>query len=413
MAEHSKFFDSIDPLAPDKVYTADEFTGYFEKLVTTGIMKGESNMLKVETIGSNMNTTVDTGAAYINGRLYENDSKLSLTHEVEALGKSRIDRVVVRLILDVDSRYIKAFVKKGVAGVSPVVPALVQTKGIYEVSLAQVKVIGGQTYINAVDVTDERGKDVICPWAGSKILPNFDDVALAGLVSKVDTMSTLADGIHAGGEYSVILPNVTEYATGMAITIKTNSPNTGPASINVNNLGKKRIHDSYGEAVNANFVLKGFALYELRYNGEYFVAIGLVSLNDTLTSTSTTAAATANAVKMVNDKVDSTPLAITPIAPFLEGYTGAFRVSKNARHVGVNIELTNDTALLAQAYQLGNLPAGYRPLVLTVGYVTGIVSGKFLYIPVTISPMGSIILQNTASIPSVNQLAGSIFFVLP
>ena len=28
MAEHSKFFDSLNPLDPDKVYTADEFMGF-------------------------------------------------------------------------------------------------------------------------------------------------------------------------------------------------------------------------------------------------------------------------------------------------------------------------------------------------------------------------------------------------
>ncbi|MBO0602694.1 hypothetical protein I2483_13585 [Sporosarcina sp. E16_3] len=194
MAEHSRFFDSLDPLNPDKVYTADEFTSYFHTLITTGIMKGAGNMLKVGTSGSNMITTVDTGTAFLNGRQYENDSILTLLHEVEALGKSRIDRLVLRLVLDLDARYIEAFVKKGVAGVSPSAPPLERTANVYEISLAQVKVIGGQTYINAVDVTDERGKDVICPWAGSNILPNFDAEGLQDLVEKVATMYSLTNG---------------------------------------------------------------------------------------------------------------------------------------------------------------------------------------------------------------------------
>lgn len=175
MAEHSRFFDSLNPLEPDKVYTADEFTSYFHALITSGIMKGEGNMLKVETSGSNMNTTVDTGTAFLLGRQYENDSKLSLTHEIETLGRSRIDRVVLRLVLDMDARYIKAFVKKGVGGTAPIPPPLERTGNVYEISLAQVKVIGGQTYINAADVTDERGNPDVAPWAGSKILPNFSD----------------------------------------------------------------------------------------------------------------------------------------------------------------------------------------------------------------------------------------------
>lgn len=185
MAEHSKFFDSLNPLDPDKVYTADDFMGFFGKLITNGVMKGEANMLKVETSGSNMNTIVDTGTAFLKAREYENDSKLSLTHEVEALGKSRIDRVVIRLMLNVDYREARAFVKKGVAGVAPVVPQLERTDDLYEISLAQVKVIGGQTYINVADIVDERGKVDICPWAGSKILPNFDADGLEQLVKDV------------------------------------------------------------------------------------------------------------------------------------------------------------------------------------------------------------------------------------
>lgn len=175
MAEHSRFFDSIDPDEPDKVYTADEFISYFHALITSGVMKGAGNMLKVETSGSNMNTTVDTGTAFLNGRQYVNDSKLSLTHEIETLGRSRIDRVILRLVLDMDARYIRAFVKKGVAGTAPIPPPLERTGNVYEISLAKVKIIGGQTYINSADVTDERGTPDIAPWAGSKILPNFSD----------------------------------------------------------------------------------------------------------------------------------------------------------------------------------------------------------------------------------------------
>ncbi|WP_342538441.1 hypothetical protein MKY15_20570 [Sporosarcina sp. FSL K6-1540] len=233
MAEHSKFFDSLNPLDPDKVYTADEFIDYFEKLITTGIMKSEANMLKVETSGSNMNTTVDTGAAYLNGRLYENDAKLSLTHEVEALGKSRIDRVVVRLVLSVDARYIKAFVKKGVAGVSPIAPPLERTGDIYEISLAQVKVIGGQTYINVADVVDERGKVDICPWAGSKILPNFNDAALAELVAKVENLTantswkttTLLNGWAGTFEYRKNAVGILE------LSFIANATNTHPTTL--------------------------------------------------------------------------------------------------------------------------------------------------------------------------------------
>ncbi|KAA0941690.1 hypothetical protein FQ087_20935 [Sporosarcina sp. ANT_H38] len=259
--------------------------GFFGKLITDGVMKGEANMLKVETSGSNMNTVVDTGTAFLKAREYENDSELSLTHEVEALGKSRIDRVVIRLMLNVDYREARAFVKKGVAGLAPVVPQLERTDDVYEISLAQVKVIGGQTYINVADVVDERGKEDVCPWAGSKILPNFDDVALAELVEKV---------------------------------------NTG--------------------LVDATTIRKG-----------------IVKLNNTLTSTLTTEAATANTVKQVNDlkanKVQESPM----IIPLVNGWTGTAKYYKDQFGVvhatGLIERTTSTTSIVA-----GNLPAGYRPV---------------------------------------------------
>ncbi|MFF5993717.1 pyocin knob domain-containing protein [Lysinibacillus sp. KU-BSD001] len=181
MAEHFSFFDPVQlpDGTYDREYNAEKFTKYFGVLVTTGVMKGVGNMLAVSANGSNMVTRIDTGIAFVEAKYYENDSFLELTHDTETLGKSRIDRIVVRMDLSTEARYVRAFIKKGVSSTSPVAPALTQTANIYEISLAQVKIVGGQTFIAANAVTDERGIDVICPWAGSNILPSFDDNALA------------------------------------------------------------------------------------------------------------------------------------------------------------------------------------------------------------------------------------------
>src|SRR5690606_26096168 len=128
--------------------------------------------------GSNMTSSVKSGVAFVEGRYYYNDALLQLTHDTEVVGLSRIDRIVVRMDLSTDARYVKVFIKKGVPAASPLPPTLTQTTQLYEISLAQVLVVGGQTYIAANAVTDERGKDIICPWAGSKILPSFDNNAL-------------------------------------------------------------------------------------------------------------------------------------------------------------------------------------------------------------------------------------------
>lgn len=222
MTEQYRFFDSANPLEPDRAYNAQEFTDYFKALVTTGVMKGTGNQLTVTTSGSNMISTIDTGIAFLIGRYYENDSLLALTHDTEAVGKNRIDRIVIRMDLSTGARYVKAFVKKGVASASPVIPPLVQTASLYEISLARILIVGGQTFIATNAVTDERGTDIICPWAGSKILPNFNEDALAehvinemlhkqsngsiqtGLYSNAEGISTKAIGAdsHAEGDRS-------------------------------------------------------------------------------------------------------------------------------------------------------------------------------------------------------------------
>lgn len=195
MAEKFRFFDAVEDEngVYDREYNAQEFTDYFKALVTTGLMKGAGNELAVTVNGSSMITSIDTGIAFILGRYYENDSPLELTHDTETLGNSRIDRIVIRMDLSTEARYVKAFVKKGVPSTNPVAPSLTQTPELYEISLAQVKVMGGQTYIAANDVTDERGKDIICPYAGSNILPNFNDEALGDLVENVNTLNNNID----------------------------------------------------------------------------------------------------------------------------------------------------------------------------------------------------------------------------
>lgn len=240
MTEHFSFFDPVlENGLPDRDYNAQQFTDYFESLVTTGLMKGSGNQLIVGTSGSNMVTTIDTGVAFLVGRRYENDSLLSHTHDTETLGKNRIDRIVIRMDLNTDARHVKSFVKKGVASASPVAPALTQTPNVYEISLAQVKVIGGQTFINKVDVVDERGKDIICPWAGSNIFPNFDDTS----IGKPNGIAQL----DASGKVP-------------ASQLDVRPPSDASTSVK-----------------------------------------GIVKLNDTLISPLTTEAATANAVKQLND----------------------------------------------------------------------------------------------------------------
>lgn len=180
MAEKFSFFDPVLTEAGiyDREYNAQEFTDYFKTLITTGVMKSEGSQLKVSTNGTNMKSSIADGIAYILGRRYANDDIKEHMHDTETLGNNRIDRIVIRMDLNPDNRHVLSFIKKGAPSPNPVPPALTQNNNIYEISLAQVTIVGGQTFIASNAVKDERGTAVICPWAGSNILPSYDDNAL-------------------------------------------------------------------------------------------------------------------------------------------------------------------------------------------------------------------------------------------
>ena len=193
MAEHFGFFDAVqDPNGLyDREYNAEQFTIPFDALITNGVVRSAYEQLEVVTSGSNMVSQIKSGVAFIEGHHYLNDGIIELTHDVEALGMNRIDRVVIRKDSNPESRYVKAFIRKGLPSTNPVPPTLTRNEFIYEISLAQVRVVGGQGFISSI--TDERGAVNIGPWAGSNILPSYDDNLLAQHVNNKDIHVTSTD----------------------------------------------------------------------------------------------------------------------------------------------------------------------------------------------------------------------------
>lgn len=275
MAEKYKFFDPVqrEDGTYDREYSAQEFTDYFKTLINTGILKAAGNQLHVAANGSNMMTTIDTGVAFILGRYYENDSLKELLHDTESLGNSRIDRIVIRMDLSTEARYVKAFIKKGIPSANPAAPALTQTSNLYEISLAQVKIIGGQTFLPTNAVTDERGVNAVCPWAGSNLLPSFDDNALSQHSNNATLHIPYAVAGGGANVYTARINGVSEYVEGMALSIKILAQNTGASTININGLGARSIIKANGGTVGSGN-LKAGSIYTLRYNGTAFILQG-------------------------------------------------------------------------------------------------------------------------------------------
>jgi hypothetical protein len=132
---------------------------YLNELVVSGVSGG---------------VKVATGAALVNGTLYENTVALSLAIETPS-SDPRIDRIVLRKTW-VDQK-IRLAVLQGTEAASPTAPTLTQSEGdTWEVSLAQVRItIGG-----VITVTDER---------------LFSRSPLAGVVTIAEIETISGDGV--------------------------------------------------------------------------------------------------------------------------------------------------------------------------------------------------------------------------
>jgi len=161
MAEISKFFNSApgDP----RTYQASDFADYFGSVLSTGLLHTDNiPALEVKCEGNDLRTYVMPGKAVMQGYLYENTSNLYLEHALPEPTLDRIDRIVLRLDKRNQSRFIRLFVKQGVASSNPAPPDLQRDDFIYELSLAQIRVRANTSTLNPADLIDERLDESLC-----------------------------------------------------------------------------------------------------------------------------------------------------------------------------------------------------------------------------------------------------------
>lgn len=175
-----KFFDSTSD--DIRNYNANDFAEYFMQNQTNGIYKGG---LQPSVIGSNMEVSLGVGGALINGRLYTLTDTLNLTLESAHAILDRIDRVVLRL--DLDNRFIKMFIKKGIEAENPVIPELTRNKNIYELSLCKIRVKAGKTFISEDSLIDERMKADVCGIVSTNLNSLTETNKFNMFVTKYDT----------------------------------------------------------------------------------------------------------------------------------------------------------------------------------------------------------------------------------
>ena len=324
------FFNSApgDP----RVYQAQDFANYFGLVLTSGILAVNNQMgLQVEADGTDMRVYVEPGKAMIKGNAYENTANEYLTVDLPEATENRIDRIVLRHDLTNANRHIKVFVKRGTASAPP---DLQRDNFVYEISLARVLLEANTSTIDPLNITDERMDENLAGIVHSMITvptsqfqeqwdewfntnvpayeqewQNFMDtitgqspvmsvngttpdangnvevaVDTSAIEAEVDALSNkigiLSDSVVPYGTSSgtnaktiSITDGFATLKTGLALSFKNTTANTGAVTLDVNGLGAKPVVKSGGTALSSGN-LKAGGVYTVRYDGTSFILQG-------------------------------------------------------------------------------------------------------------------------------------------
>ena len=156
MGTYANFYNSDNG---DRVYDADSFSEWLSPFFKTGVFNGELQVLA----SSGMEVIVDTGNAFIEGKLKKFDSQTTLTVEQASANSTRIDSVICRRN-DTDRDFTLMIVKG-----TTVAPLPVRENGIYDIVLAHITVPASAVEIKQENITDTRMNADICGWVVSNV----------------------------------------------------------------------------------------------------------------------------------------------------------------------------------------------------------------------------------------------------
>lgn len=174
------FFNSIEG---DRVYGAEDFSTFYEGLLSDGVIRGVASEMKV-TPGEGMSVMVGTGKAVVGGKWLKNTEPYQLELAGTDSYYNRIDLVVARV--DYQERIVDLAVKMGTPAIAPVTPTLQDTENIKEILLARILV-----QKNATTIDEERILD--CRTYAS--IQNIKNEAVRYLSNRAFFMATANDTI--------------------------------------------------------------------------------------------------------------------------------------------------------------------------------------------------------------------------
>lgn len=160
--ERSYFYDSSETV--QRIYQAADFARFHGQIIGDGVSNDPTLPNLNVTSKNTMTVMLGAGYAFANGYMYENTAALNLTHDTAHTTVDRIDRIVIRFDNSPTERNVRAYVKKGDPASKPLPPAIQRDDYVFEISVAQVRIKAGKSFIEQSEITDERSDGTVCGY---------------------------------------------------------------------------------------------------------------------------------------------------------------------------------------------------------------------------------------------------------
>ena len=179
MAFSYGFFDSVNL---DRVYTAEEFTGYLSHLICNGILDTYGDCFSMKS-HNDLTITIGTGRAWINGHYFCNSSAYTIDLS-SYVNESLARYVAIGISCDTSdsARLCQLEISAGLAANAPSIPAFVNTEEKTYLTLGAVYLSAGTTSIAKSNIRDYRDttkcgyvRCILGKCKVSEILDKLDD----------------------------------------------------------------------------------------------------------------------------------------------------------------------------------------------------------------------------------------------
>ncbi len=152
MAKKFYPFDSGD----GSTVRTSQWSAMMSAAIPSGVVKDFLNQMQVYADSTGMQIKIKSGAAWIMGHYYANDSEEVLAIDASHATLARWDLVALQVDWAASNNQISTVIVKGTASASPSLPALTQTTSKWQIPLAKIVVAAAAITIAAGAVADMR-----------------------------------------------------------------------------------------------------------------------------------------------------------------------------------------------------------------------------------------------------------------